>query len=1475
MRNAHQPVPPAFPWRTIKFVCAGAILLVFGGCPPIQFPTQLVLLPSPTLSPDSGPIEGGSTVSILGQNFVADTAVMFGELSAAQVTVVSDTELTVITPAHAAGVVDVTILSNGERSAVLADGFEFIEVVEQAARQAVAIITILPISGPEDGGTRVTVRGAGFGDDCVLLINGAVCYEIMAVSDQILTAITPAGTVGSADVTIVRSDGTEVNLPNAFTYTAAPGSGADSEDEAESDVPTARVLGAVATSNLSVLVSFNTEMGPSVTDPSNYEITGSDTAFLVVTAATQREDKRLVDLTTLSQNADTYTLHVVGVTDAKGLPLMASDGLLAEPYGNDPSRTTFVGIAPESIGAQVDSDGDGFADWFEMMGWNVTVTFANGETETFHVTSDPFNPDTDGDGLDDAEENQNSYDPRTDDTDADWLTDYDEKYILRSSPLKQDTDEDGLDDYTEVTSLKTSPILADTDGDQLDDRDELFFRNRNPRLSDIPQPQILIGATNIQVNETFSYTDEQGEEHATESSTALALTESDSKTFAESTTRSNTSSYSFGQSVQFEGGYDGGGVAKLTLGAEFGQELGRGYSYDVGAESSQSAEEAYAEAYSEAMVISENRSVTRNVESASLSAEVTIVNAGDLAFTIRNLELTSRVQDPNPTHRDSYVPLAFLVPGSGNNEFNLGANGARRGPFIFQNTEIFPNLAQGLLREPRAMIFDIANFDLEDEFGRNYAFVSQEVAERTAGITIDYGNGDVEKYNVATAGEFDLNGQQRGISMREALTAIIGLTEVENENAPLPVDADLNDPAIRNSFATAVDPVRGVEVLTRVRGVQSGLVASDDNKWFWAVVTDQDIPSETDFSEIVLKAGDNFMLWYVQDIDNDGLFAREEFLNSSSDQNPDTDSDTLCDFEEIREGWIVAIPGNGYRVYSNPARMDSDGDGLDDPTEKRYATDPRSRDTDEDGISDGDEINGYEISIFDGDTNPNNNPVMNLTPYSDAAIIDGGNGVVDTAVDPNTDDVQLVAVGVAVAPGAYCVGPGANGVIDTPPDGDDLKQVADTIVEGGDGLVQVVAAGDDIQAVPAGSNVSAGTVLILPGLNGVIDSPLAGDDYQRTAHAMLFASDPLRRNTDNDSLFDGREIYLGSNPINPHDDTTVIDTDRDGLLDAQEINGWNAMINGSVQHVTSDPYKVDTDGDNLPDLLEMILKINPRAIDSDGDGLTDHNEFDPAQADVHFGVGVYEDFTSKCSEAINCAFTPVNTPLSTNPARQDTDSDGRTDGDELNIGWTVEVYGSAAPYTVYSDPLQADADLDNLLDGDELAATTDPEKADTDEDGYTDGHELGVRNTNPLRKEKVITFEYTTLLCLGDCEVAAPAPGEFVGTLFLQHPDNSVKQIRDFYSIAPWDGDKGGFYDNTSYDIGADNPADLTFILYETQTFKAYTNFIYEADDGPDDDIGAFDKVFTYLEATPQVGYFDAKKDADCWLQINWSVSVN
>ena len=109
------------------------------------------------VSPSSGSTAGGTVVTITGTGFIGANSVMFGTTAAGNVAANSDTQITAVAPAQAAGIVDVTVTTPTGTSAVgSADQFTY------TAAAAPSVTSVSPNSGSTAGGTTVTISGSNF-----------------------------------------------------------------------------------------------------------------------------------------------------------------------------------------------------------------------------------------------------------------------------------------------------------------------------------------------------------------------------------------------------------------------------------------------------------------------------------------------------------------------------------------------------------------------------------------------------------------------------------------------------------------------------------------------------------------------------------------------------------------------------------------------------------------------------------------------------------------------------------------------------------------------------------------------------------------------------------------------------------------------------------------------------------------------------------------------------------------------------------------------------------------------------------------------------------------------------------------------------------------------------------------------------------------------------------------------------------------
>lgn len=82
-----------------------------------------------SVSPNTGPVTGGTTVTIMGSGFQSGASVAFGGILATSVNFVSSTEVQAVTPSSPAGTVIITVANSDSQTGTLASAFTFYHTV--------------------------------------------------------------------------------------------------------------------------------------------------------------------------------------------------------------------------------------------------------------------------------------------------------------------------------------------------------------------------------------------------------------------------------------------------------------------------------------------------------------------------------------------------------------------------------------------------------------------------------------------------------------------------------------------------------------------------------------------------------------------------------------------------------------------------------------------------------------------------------------------------------------------------------------------------------------------------------------------------------------------------------------------------------------------------------------------------------------------------------------------------------------------------------------------------------------------------------------------------------------------------------------------------------------------------------------------------------------------------------------------------
>ncbi len=184
-----------------------------GGISAVSTADQFTYIPLPSVksvTPTSGPVAGGTTVTITGSNLTNATSVSFGSTATNNFTVDNDTQITAVSPAGS-GTVDVTVTTPGGASAIsTADQLSYIPPP--------TVTGINPASGPTTGGTTVTITGSNFTGATSVSFGTTATSNFIVDSDTQITVVSPAGN-GTVDVTVTTPEGTSTaSTADQFSY---------------------------------------------------------------------------------------------------------------------------------------------------------------------------------------------------------------------------------------------------------------------------------------------------------------------------------------------------------------------------------------------------------------------------------------------------------------------------------------------------------------------------------------------------------------------------------------------------------------------------------------------------------------------------------------------------------------------------------------------------------------------------------------------------------------------------------------------------------------------------------------------------------------------------------------------------------------------------------------------------------------------------------------------------------------------------------------------------------------------------------------------------------------------------------------------------------------------------------------------------------------------------------------------------------
>ncbi len=285
------------------------------------------------VSPTDGTISGGTSVTITGTHLSSVSTVYFGTTAATSYNVVSSTEITAVSPSHAAGLVDVTVFSQGNTSSTSsADQFTFVSSTLTVSPSSLSLGT--NVAGTAGTATSYTISGSSLVADVTITAPSGV-----QVSDDggstwhsSLTETPTSGTLAAITID-VRENSTVAGTISSSVTNAS--SGATTQDVTLSGSVSAAALHMFALSGLangtagvaqSLTVEAEDQYGNEITTytgtvhftstdgqavlPSNYTFTGGDAGQHSFTSGVTLKTSGSQTVTA----ADTVSTSVTGTT---------------------------------------------------------------------------------------------------------------------------------------------------------------------------------------------------------------------------------------------------------------------------------------------------------------------------------------------------------------------------------------------------------------------------------------------------------------------------------------------------------------------------------------------------------------------------------------------------------------------------------------------------------------------------------------------------------------------------------------------------------------------------------------------------------------------------------------------------------------------------------------------------------------------------------------------------------------------------------------------------------------------------------------------------------------------------------------------------------------------------------------------------------------------------------------------------------
>ena len=168
-----------------------------------------------SVSPTSGPSQGGTQINLVGTGVSGGSTVSFAGVPGTVVNWNGSSSIFVRTPSNVLGPVAVTIVNSDGGTSTLANAFTY------ESGNGMGVYTVSPATGPASGGTIVTLGGSGFNAGSWVTFDGVPATTTTVVDSNQIVATTPGGLSGASTIAVTQVGGFTARLAGGFTFTGS------------------------------------------------------------------------------------------------------------------------------------------------------------------------------------------------------------------------------------------------------------------------------------------------------------------------------------------------------------------------------------------------------------------------------------------------------------------------------------------------------------------------------------------------------------------------------------------------------------------------------------------------------------------------------------------------------------------------------------------------------------------------------------------------------------------------------------------------------------------------------------------------------------------------------------------------------------------------------------------------------------------------------------------------------------------------------------------------------------------------------------------------------------------------------------------------------------------------------------------------------------------------------------------------------